>query len=385
MRRFLAVLCTTSLLSALLVACGGGGSDPAPAPDTGGVPASSFNTRLQGVSYDNFKAIGLQPARLHPSTRYGTIRAYGDFFGDGRAGLFAARLLYAPGNSTPGTATPAAFEFWRRNDDGNFVRDDLKITGGTGCIHPRKAVVADFNRDGRPDVVVACHGWDAAPFPGERMKLLLSDSAGRYRITDAAPDIGYFHNAVAGDIDGDGWVDLIAVNNFDSASAIVFLNQRDGSFRRDSAARMPAAIANRQYFTVELLDVDGDGHADLFFGGHEWERNSATVVLRNPGSGDFRNVTPTVIPAVPGDGVVLDVTVTGSGNTRALWVVRTSGGDGTFYIGRTVQRVAWPGLNSTLAYANRSTPWTTWLIPAPVAGVPSLVHDDIEDGIVIAQ
>jgi hypothetical protein len=371
----------TNTMMGLLSACGGGGADSA----SSGPPATSFNAALDSVSYNNFKAVGLQPTRVPQSSRFNGIRGYGNFFADGRASLFVARLTYNVATTTPSTASPAVFEFWSLGTNGNYTLDPLKISSGSGCIHPRKAVVADFNHDGRPDIVVACHGHDAAPFAGERMKIVLSESDGRYRIADAANDIGFFHGVTAGDIDGDGWADLVAVNSMESATAIVFLNQKDGSFKRDGNARLPNAVAGKQYFTVELLDVNGDGKADLFFGGHEWERSSATVVLLNPGNGNFLGVVPTTIPAVANEGVVLDVTTTGTGNNRALWVLRTSGGDGTFYVGRTVQRLSWPGLASSIVYANRSTPWTTWLIPATVAGVPSLSSDDLNDGIVIAQ
>lgn len=48
-----------------------------------------------------------------------------------------------------------------------------------------------------------------------------------------------------------------------------------------------------------------------------------------------------IVPAVAGEGVVLDFLVTGTGNGRTLWIVGTSVGDGTFYEGRTLQRFVW--------------------------------------------
>ncbi|CAN5632482.1 hypothetical protein BH09PSE5_BH09PSE5_46450 [soil metagenome] len=77
--------------------------------------------------------------------------------------------------------------------------------------------------------------------------------------------------------------------------------------------------------------MNGDGSVDLAMGGHEWEQ-APTRVWLNPGASIFSAVVPSTIPAVANEGVVLDFTVTGSGATRALWVVRTSGGDGTFSI-----------------------------------------------------
>jgi hypothetical protein len=374
-----------AIAAVLLVGCGGGGGgDAAPVLPS----ATSFNANLEATSYRNFKEAGLTPVVLPASRRFGSIRAYGDFFGNGRADVFIAQLTYSPTTSTPATASAALFEFWRKEANGTFTYVADKVSGGIGCIHPRKGVVADFNHDGRPDIAVACHGYDASPFPGERMKIVLSESDGRYRVQDLSTDVGFFHNVAAGDLDGDGWADLVAVNNFDAASAFVLLNQRNGTFQREALQRLPADVAGKQYFTVELLDVDGDGKADLFFGGHEWTNNtgngsSPTVVFVNPGTGNFLGVSPSVVPAIPGQGVVLDATATGSGADRALWVLRTSGGGTTFYQGRLMQRVAWPSLASTTPYVGPAVPWTPWVIPATLGGVPSLVSDDAQDGVVV--
>ena len=125
--------------------------------------------------------------------------------------------------------------------------------------------------------------------------------------------------------------------------------------------------------------MNGDAKADLFFGGHEWENSSATIVLVNPGNGNFLGVMPTVIPAVANEGVVLDVTATGSGNScapRAATAPSTSAAPCNVSAGP-----AWPAASPTPTAA---PPGTTWLIPATVAGVPSLVSDDLQDGVVIA-
>jgi hypothetical protein len=177
----------------------------------------------------------------------------------------------------------------------------------------------------------------------------------------------------------------MVVNNSDAVPAYVLLNQGTGSFVREAGSRLPASITGpRNYFSVELMDVDEDGKADLVLGGHEWE-SAPTMVLINPGNNDFSSVTPVTLPAVANEGVVLDFAITGTGVSRALWVLRTSGGDGTFYQSRTVQKVTWPALTSTVPLSERPAPWFPWLLPATISGQAVMVSDDSTVGVSVAQ
>ncbi len=371
-------------LAALAQGCGGGGGETgpvaAPAPTPTPTPVASTET-----SYANFKKIGLTPQTLPPGrSGNGTIRAFGNFSGSGRLDLFTATVTYSPNSSTPATATASLFEFWRKQADGSFVKDTQLLASAAGCIHPRKAIVADFNGDGRPDIFVACHGYDAAPFPGERPKLLLSQPNGSYVTQDAFPDIGFFHSASAADLNGDGLPDVVVVNPSDPAVAIVFLNQGNGTFRREAAGRLPLSIGGKNYFSIELVDVDGDGKVDLVMGGHEFE-GATTAVFLNPGNSNFSAATPISIPAVANEGVVLDFTVTGADATRALWVLRTSGGDGTFYQSRTIQKVLWPSLTSSVPLLQRQANWFPWLIPATVNGQNVMTSEDASVNVSVPQ
>ncbi|MDB5936336.1 MAG: hypothetical protein JWQ01_3680 [Massilia sp.] len=375
-----------SIVVALIAGCGGGGgtqsSTPAAPVVAPPAPAPAAPIAVLSSSYQNFKNIGLSQQSLPASVRNTLARGYADFAQRGVVDLFTATQTYSPTTSTPATATPSEFAFWRKQADGSYVKDTALLSENTGCIHPRKAVIADFNNDGRPDVFVACHGYDALPFPGERSKIVLSQPNGTYAIKDASPDVGFFHGATAADLNGDGWVDLIVVNNFDAASAIVMLNKGDGTFVREQAPRLPAAIRNKPYFSVELVDINEDGKLDLLLGGHEFD-GAATVALINPGNNDFSSVTPVILPAVANEGVALDFTLTGTGASRAIWVLRTSGGDGTFYQSRVVQKIMWPTLASTVPLNKRPAQWVAWLIPTTVGGQNAVASDDAAAGLSI--
>lgn len=370
----------------LLHGCGGGGSSvaPTPAPPPAPTPAPAPALVPADTSYKNFKSVGLTPQTL-PAGRagVGSVRAYGDFSRSGRLDLFTATLTYWP-PTTPAAATPSVFEFWRKQANGSFVKDAQMLVSSNGCIHPRKAIVADFNGDGRPDIFVACHGFDAPPFPGERNKIILSQTNGTYVTQDASSDIGFFHSASAADLNGDGKIDVVVTNNFDPSSAFALINQGAGTFQREALARLPSSIGGKPYFSVELVDINEDGKVDLILGGHEWE-GAATVAFLNPGSSDFTSATPITLPAVANEGVVLDFAVTGTGSTRALWLLRTSGGDGTFYQSRTIQKVLWPSLTSTIALRERPAQWFQWILPTTVNGQSVIAPEDASVNVSIPQ
>lgn len=73
---------------------------------------------------------------------------------------------------------------------------------------------------------------------------------------------------------------------------------------------------------------------------------------------------------------MLDFLVTGAGADRAIWLLRTSGGDGTFYLSRTLQRVAWPSLLSTVPLQERPAQWIPWIIATTSANGSAIVSSD---------
>lgn len=336
---------------------------------------------LAATSYENFKNVGLVSQTLPAGD---LARAYGDFSGSGQLDYFRAVETY--NLSLPASqATPSRFEFYKKQANGSLLLSTALLPQSNGCIHPRKAIVADFNNDGRPDVFVVCHGYDKTPFPGEKNKVVLSQTNGTYQISDASSDVGFFHGATAADLNGDGKIDVLVVNNFDPERAFVLLNDGTGQFIRESLPRLPTSIRNKPYFSVELVDINEDGKVDLLLGGHEWE-GATTSIFLNPGSNNFTGVTPLNVPAVSNEGVVLDFTVTGSGATRTLWVLRTSGGDGTFYQSKVIQKVQYPlTSNASVVLNQRPAQWVPWLIPAVINDANLISSDNSSDFIALPQ
>jgi len=295
------------------------------------VPIPVFKT-----SYENAKGYGLPrldfPASLS-DIQVGMPLAWGagDFFQTGNIDIFTAKQNYTSYNTTVSQVTgvpqyQSDFQFWQRNPVTGAMT--LKLTY-KGCLHPRKGVVADFNNDRAPDVFVACHGFDGPNNPGEKSKLVLSDGNGGFTVTDVN-EVGFYHGAAASDINGDGWPDLVVANIYNADwhhPLYVYVNNKDGTFTKDES-RIKNVVTT-SYFSVELVDVNGDGILDLIAGGHEYDYqangalSSETAIYYGDGNGNFGNAK-TVIPPVIGQGVVQDFTVVKDNGNTVIYVDRTS-------------------------------------------------------------
>ena len=245
---------------------------------------------------------GIRKLDYSDMDHYGSARVYADFDGDGVPDLFRAVL----GGKLYGESMIERrhLEMWLGNGDGTYRRNDgMLLDSTTGGFHPRKAVVADFNGDGKSDVIVADHGYDADPFPGAPLLLYLSTTDGRLKKAKGLDHIiGYHHSVTVGDIDGDGDADVFAT---DSHPAKLLINDGKGNMtvNRDY---LPKDLL--QGYTSELIDVDRDGHLDLLNGGHEFSGDPSIILWGNKEPG-FVNSPASTLTEVTDFGVVIDIDV----------------------------------------------------------------------------
>jgi hypothetical protein len=362
--KFLLITITINLLAS----CGGGGGGSS---SSSGTRLTGTTKAVQATSYLNFKNASLTPTNI-PVTA--DARAYGDFSKSGNLDLFTAQLTYNV--SLPiGQATPATFKFWKVMSDGRYIEDTAKLSSNAGCIHPRKALVADFNGDSIPDIFVACHGYDGSTYPGEKSKLVMSQGNGTFVIQDAL-DIGYWHGATAFDVDGNGSIDLMLLNNNDAARGNTYLNDGSGNFTKDTLNRFPASIGSKGYYSIEAIDVNADGKQDLVLGGLEYI-NSPTLVLINPGVTNFSAVSSATLPTDSTYGIVLDFTVTNAGANPILWTIRTQ--QSPFYTGYALNRIDLTALSGSIVKSSTRGNWLRWAIPTTISSLKYISSDNIND------
>lgn len=167
-------------------------------------------------------------------------------------------------------------EIYINNGDGSYTYDMSMIDGTIpSFVHPRKVIVADFNADLRPDIFVADHGFDASPFPGESPWSILSNIDGTYSTRYLNQHRGFYHSASAGDLDGDGDIDVF-VTGF---SLLILLNDGNGNFI-DGTSTFPDQLSSiGRLNTSEIYDVNRDGYPDILAGCECLTDSSAKIWL----------------------------------------------------------------------------------------------------------
>jgi hypothetical protein len=184
------------------------------------------------------------------------------------------------------------------NDDSIFVvhndgngKYSIKYSF-VGVEQGRRAIVNDFDKNGYPDVIIV-------GTPGERPKdpTLNMNDPKRYQVpihlrffkdkmeaTYLNDFKGYNHTITSGDINGDGYADIIAPNFFNNGNA-VGINDGKGNFIKQSS---PFNITTNERTWVELFDIDGDNKLDLFLAS---SGNETTKVYYGNGSmNEFPNI-----------------------------------------------------------------------------------------------
>jgi hypothetical protein len=219
-----------------------------------------------------------------------------DLNGDGRLDIISGRF-YSPAQNAS-----IPLEVLINNGNGSFSNGaNSSVPGGVpSTTHPREFVTADFNGDGKLDLFIADHGYDAAPFPGAQNRLLLSSGATYVDATNSnlPAIIDFTHSAAAGDIDHDGDIDIYVGNLYGQGQVPPYflINNGAGIFTRVDNLLPPAIVDLNQnkWVTSELGDLNHDGFPDLFLGS---DVGNSSAIVWNDGTGHF--VNPSSLPSEP--------------------------------------------------------------------------------------
>jgi len=164
----------------------------------------------------------------------------------------------------------------RGNADGTMKDAVLVETFGNNM--PTNVIAADFNEDGWPDAAATIFS------PGNSMRVWLNNGQGALLPSVVYPSGGNPGSLAAGDIDGDGHLDAVVVNSSLNDNTIsVFIGVGNGAFL--PAYKLPTLTAPSD---VAIADFDKDGDRDVLV---THGVSKAIMLFVNNGQGDLAPVT----------------------------------------------------------------------------------------------
>ncbi|MBU6366340.1 MAG: VCBS repeat-containing protein [Gemmatimonadetes bacterium] len=283
------------LVSRVLLGDGRGGF--APAFDLGPAAAKSYSGRLVDLDGDGDLDVVLSNDTPSPKRT---------FLNDGR-GRFAAGAVYGDSlwpmrNATVadmnGDGHPdiiAANRNGRAPGFNHVCLNDGRGGFGAPCLpfapEPATTITAaDFNRDGRPDLLVPHRN-------GGQSRLYLGAAGGdltKMASVPFGPADAQLRIAEAADLDGDGALDVVAID--ERTGPALYVGRGDGTF----ALPVPVGAPGIKPYALTLGDLDCDGRPDFVVGNVD----APSAAYRNDGGFRF-----TATPFGDGKGSVYGIAI----------------------------------------------------------------------------
>jgi FG-GAP-like repeat/FG-GAP repeat len=206
----------------------------------------------------------------------------GDLNGDGIPNLLV-----------PSSTTVAAY---LGSGKGTFTEAGSTPTTTEGYI-----AVGDFNHDGKLDFATSAN------------LIALGNGDGTFEpVTALIPGAGTFTNIAVGDLNNDGWPDILLTNQF-GESLTELLNNQQGGFNESVITTALNGPGDLEPTQTALADLNGDGNLDIVtagiggaafaFMGNGQGGFTYLATVEGSSSLGFESACPTIVVDVNGDGI----------------------------------------------------------------------------------
>jgi hypothetical protein len=155
-----------------------------------------------------------------------------------------------------------------------YIYETLTLKTGKG---PGSVEIADFNKDGKPDIIVANSDENSA-------SIFFNEVAGKFSIANGSPfPVDSFPNDIAiADVNNDNKMDLAIANN-ETKHLSVLLGDGNGEFNFSPYSPFRLRVKPHTH-SVAAADFNSDGNADLLT--ESWGVDSVLIIFGN-GKGNF--------------------------------------------------------------------------------------------------
>ena len=200
-----------------------------------------------------------------------------------------------------------------------IIDNELKFRFDSQQAVTRKILSGDIDGNGSEDIVLIGTGIDGPPYTGTKIKIIYF-TPNNYEIVTLNEQNSYYHTGAIGDVNNDNNLDIMVVNNQDTASdgeTFIYLGNGDKTFSKIyqgnnwPSANYPSGFTNR--YNMEFHDFNNDNNLDIIIGGHEWEFKLPelgvpfrTAIYYGNGDGTFDYFNPTILPEIDYWGIVND-------------------------------------------------------------------------------
>jgi hypothetical protein len=192
-------------------------------------------------------------------------------------------ILVCPYND--GTTRRASAHWYiNQGDDKTYTKDSSFINTNTDGFTGHKILKTDVNNDNLADFILLGVDESQPGNYGGNFTVLIQQSDSTFDVNEIDNGFGlWYHNGAAGDLNGDGNVDVITAQ-------YIWYGDGTGNFTNSN-------FDLQQYtdpiLTYEIIDINKDGYNDMILGTHEKYGYTTSIVL---GSSNGFDNTSVVIP-----------------------------------------------------------------------------------------